>query len=280
MGAEDNGLTLEGLAQRLEALERENTALRNEVVTALRGSGTRRDELAENRGSDTHLSGEAAALAFDGQVSRRSLLSKAGAAAVAAVAAGTLLNQGKAQANHYGPGIEVDYVWAHSDDRTAVGGISGPGPGGFFGVYGRAENADWAGVAGRHYEQGGIGVDGWAAFGIGVKGNGRNGVHGQSTETGWAGVYGNNTTSYGFGVVGDGKGDTGAGVLGRNPTGYGGQFEGGKAQLQLKPGGSTGKPTTGTHTKGEIYMDSAGTLFVCTADGSPGRWKQISATVV
>ena len=55
MGAENNGLTLEGLAQRLETLERENSALREEV-TALRSSGLRRDGLAEKRGSDTHRS--------------------------------------------------------------------------------------------------------------------------------------------------------------------------------------------------------------------------------
>ena len=95
----DNAQTLEGLAQklnaqtlRLEALERENAELRSKVA-ALEGSGPRRDELAEKRGSDTRRSEEAAeALTLsDGQVSRRSLLSKAGAAAVAAVAAGTLL---------------------------------------------------------------------------------------------------------------------------------------------------------------------------------------------
>ena len=74
MGAENNGLTLEGLAQRLETLERENAELRSKVA-ALEGSGPRRDELAEKRGSDTRRSEEAAeALAFDGQVSRRSLL--------------------------------------------------------------------------------------------------------------------------------------------------------------------------------------------------------------
>jgi hypothetical protein len=53
MGAEDNGLTLQGLAQRVEALEhenaerletleRENTELRHEAAT-LGGAGTRRD---------------------------------------------------------------------------------------------------------------------------------------------------------------------------------------------------------------------------------------------
>ena len=322
MGAEHTGLTLEGLARRLEALERENTELRSKVAT-LEGSGTRRDELAENRGSERRLSGEVAALAFDGQVSRRLLLSKAGAAAVAAVAAGTLLSSPrKAKADHYGPGIEVDYVRAHSDQGTAVNGIAGPG--GIFGVYGRAESPSWAGVAGRNSTEGGIGVDGSATSGTGVYGNGNNGVHGRSIERGWAGVYGNNITDYGFGVVGDGSGDDGAGVLGRNDNqgadgvqgkggrsgvygegrfgvfgngqgagvygtaqsqdgvaimgnalGYGGLFNGGKAQLWLQPGASADRPTSGDHNAGELYMDSNATLFVCTAGGNPGVWRMV-----
>jgi hypothetical protein len=52
MGAEDNGLTLDGLAQRLETLERESAELRDKVAT-LRGSGTSRDEVVARRGSAT-----------------------------------------------------------------------------------------------------------------------------------------------------------------------------------------------------------------------------------
>ena len=83
----------------------------------------------------------------------------------------------------------------------------------------------------------------------------------------------------GFGVVGDGNGSGHAGVFGRNASGYGGAFQGGKAQLRLEPGSSAGKPTTGEHQKGEIYMDSAGTLFVCTAGGTPGTWYKVSMTL-
>ena len=97
MGAQEegNGLSLEGLAQRLKTLELENERMRSEnaelrdEVSALRSSGTRGGEMAVLRGSDTSRTGEAASK-FAGRVSRRSLLSKAGAAAVAAVAAGTL----------------------------------------------------------------------------------------------------------------------------------------------------------------------------------------------
>jgi hypothetical protein len=57
-----NGLTLESLAQRLGALERENDVLRSKAAT-LEGSDTRRS------GGSTP--------AFEGHVSRRALLSKA-----------------------------------------------------------------------------------------------------------------------------------------------------------------------------------------------------------
>lgn len=63
--------------------------------------------------------------------------------------------------------------------------------------------------------------------------------------------------------------------------GYGGQFDiggTGLAQLMLTPFGSGGRPTTGTHKTGEIFMDPTGNLFVCTAAGSPGIWKQVAYT--
>ncbi len=277
MGREDNGLTLEGLAQRLEAmqrehtekleaLERENTELRSKVAT-LEGSGTSgRDVLAEKRGLGTERS-EEAALAFEGRVSRRSLLSKAGAAAVAAIAAGTLMYPRQAKADHFNPGIAVDWVWAHRDEpgKIAILGQST----GATGIIGEGLNRGVAGIS-----TDGIGVEGISTNSIGVVGVSPAGDHGA--------VYGLHTGSSGYGVVGDGTGATGAGVLGRNSLGYGGQFEGGKAQLKLKPSASAGKPTSGTHTKGEIYMDKAGALFVCTAgDGtSVGTWKKVNMKLV
>ena len=273
MAGEGNGLTLQGLAQRLEALQRENAqnaerletqaqglqtlqrenAELREEVTALRASGTRRSEAAELRGSDTSRDGESAS-EFEGRVSRRSLLSKAGAAAVAAMAVGTLMYPRQANADHFGPGINVDWVWSHSDGVNVA--VLGEAPDGY-GVQGKGR---------------------WGVRGDGVD----TGVWGRASTGGHLGVYGEHIGTSGYGVVGDGKGESGAGVLGRNNSGYGGQFEGGKAQLKLKPSSTRGKPTTGTHAKGEIYMDSAGTLFVCTAgDGTTvGTWKRVNTTAV
>ncbi len=390
MSAENNGLTLEGLAknletqaQRLQTLERENAELRHEV-TALRASGTVRGGVAELGNSDTRRDRDAMS-EFEGLVSRRSLLSKAGAAAVAAVAAGMLIHPRGAKANHYDDEILVDHVETHgvsvfgqgddpgvvavvnSDRAAALNGrniASGPGvkgtntgtgPGvlgnGTGGVEGYSSASGKAGVYGRNVDIAGPGVVGdgkGASFagvrgnnsgGVGVEGHGKNGVYGlSSTGDGWGAVVGRSTGQGGIGTYGEGlsgvgvkgvgkhgsgggQGVVGAGVegsglygvwgessvensvgvVGRNRNGigvagdgqtgvrgdsfgggYGGRFGGGKAQLMLDPGGSVGKPTSGTHNQGEIYMDSAGTLFVCTAgDGTTvGTWRKVTTTAV
>lgn len=46
----------------------------------------------------------------------------------------------------------------------------------------------------------------------------------------------------------------------------------------LTPMRTTGKPATGTHNQGELAMDSAGTLYLCVASGSPGTWKTVTAS--
>ena len=59
---------------------------------------------------------------------------------------------------------------------------------------------------------------------------------------------------------------------------YGGKFDGSRAQLLLVPKSGTGRPTTGVHTKGEIYLDSAASVFVCTKTGTPGTWRKVTTT--
>ena len=107
----------------------------------------------------------------------------------------------------------------------------------------------------------------------------------------FSGVYGTHNGTAGNGVTGDGTGSTGAGVLGRNPQGpgvegresvYGGKFSGSRAQLRLVPAGSAGRPG-GAHAKGEVYMDSAGALFICVASSTStaaAKWRKVSTTAV
>ncbi len=351
MDGGDDGLTLEGLSQRLESLERENAELRSKVDT-MEGSGRRRDEATDLRGSGTSggevpaprdsdpcLDGEAAT-EFEGLVSRRSLLSKAGAAAVAAVAAGTLLNMREARAHDLGGPINADNIrthWIEALPHAASGRIAVWGSGLFGGVGGDSASVDHPGVLGRNSRisatKGGTGVlgegseigvlgdgmgggtgvlgksvDGTGVLGestrgTGVHGKGKNGVFGESSTPGNNGVWGQHTnqgagvsgvgrvgvigfshedgwiaswgrhTTNGYGVAGDSA--QGVGVSGESTSGYGGQFNGGKAQLRIVPGGTRGKPTTGSHSKGEIYMDKAGTLFVCTEGGDSATWRRI-----
>jgi hypothetical protein len=410
MGAQEeaNGLTLEGLAQRLETLERENERMRSEnselrdEVSALRGSVTRGGEVAVLRGSATTSRTGQAASEFAGRVSRRSLLSKAGAAAVAAVAAGTLLGTRQAKASHFATDlIEADRIRTHFIDAASatgfpamtawtssntspalsatnagskpaievnsvggqgvlsiatnnaglegrgvigvrglsvhggqaavygehineagpgvVGDANGPDYAGVLGrnsdgtgVWGRSSKTGYGGVYGEHTGTAGYGMvgDGKGQTGAGVlgrnsggegirgegstqaevagvRGLGKTGVWGSTGVLGYSGVYGQHTGSAGFGLVGDGTGSTGAGVLGRDPSGpgiegrsskYGGKFAGNQAQLMLVPKSTTGKPTSGAHSKGEIYMDSAGALFVCTVGGTPGTWRKVTTT--
>lgn len=132
-----------------------------------------------------------------------------------------------------------------------------------YGVSGSTNSqAPQAGVWGHNYGSG-YGVRGDSVTGEGVFGLGKNGVHGQSTSAADSGVWGENTGS-------------GAGLGGSSVGGYGGDLNGGRAPLRLRPSGSPGSPTTGSHARGELFVDSTGSLFYCKADGVPGTWIQLA----
>jgi hypothetical protein len=168
---------------------------------------------------------------FEGRVSRRSLLRNAGAAAVAAMAAGTLLNPREAAASHYDSPIREDYVVTHlvrafglaedkhalygeitsdADDGAVWGRNFSTGPG----VKGTSDSTGVKGVAS------GSGVESIAngSNGTGVKGTGRYGVWGESNQAGFYGVFGRNTNADGRGVRGVGAAK---GVLGESTNGTG-----------------------------------------------------------
>lgn len=136
---------------------------------------------------------------------------------------------------------------------AGVRGLSTSGAG----VLGETVGADGAGVLGRHGDTG-----------TGVLGQGNPGVVGSCrTRQGrglpipghFAGVKGESID--GPGVLGDGH--------------VGGQFKGTAAQLSLVPAAGVGKPTSGPHVMGEIFMDSQASLFVCVASGIPGTWVKV-----
>jgi hypothetical protein len=134
--------------------------------------------------------------------------------------------------------------------NTAVAGMN---TGGGYGVIGDAQAAGLAGVLGRN------------GAGTGVLGYGKSGVRGESNSSG------------SYGVVGEGVAAA-HGVSGTSAKGYGGVFKGGRAPLRLMPGTQAGAPTSGTHYKGELYLDKEAALFICTANGTPGSWKLVNVT--
>jgi hypothetical protein len=199
-------------------------------------------------------------------------------------------------------------VLGDSQDEAGVHGVSINSHGvrgeGTTGVFGFSTTIGSAGVLGRNngghgvrgvgetgvQGEGGSGVVGICSAPEGSGGAGSSssipfgGVVGFSSSSGFPAVVGNHTgEGDGYGVAGVGKGPGHAGVLGRNSSGpgihgqgnYGGQFEGGSAQLRLVPGNTAGRPTAGDHSMGEIYMDSAATLWVCVANGNPGTWVRV-----
>jgi len=244
MNAQENGSTsLEGLARRLEALERENAELRSKVAT-MEGSDVPRDETADPRGSEPSNELE------EGRISRRRLLGKAGAAAAGLVVAGALTQRDIRQATAAGESPPEAFL-----SNTTTPAVSGENTFGGIGVYGK----------------GLYGIEGHSDGATGQ------GVHGINSTAG-DGVLGD--SQGGAAIRGRSFGSTGAGVHGEHfGGGYGGLFKGGRAQVRLVPGSAEGRPG-GAHSKGEIYMGSKGALFVCVKSGTPGTWRKVSTTAV
>jgi hypothetical protein len=263
---EYDGLTLQALAHRVEMLEQENALLRERALGEARDVSTF-DVVHCNRLDVAHLA------IFEGS--------------------------GLAATNNF-PSLSFPQTGV-SGNATQPGGRGVQG-GGLVGVHGFGYKmpGDTEDSVGVHGVSANIGVKGKGygdnriegaretrlreliivlevTDGIGVQGEGINqGVRGIGT-TGVRGV------GDAVGVVGVGRGT--AGVVGHNfgGSGYGGEFgiDGGQAaQLRLRPGTRAGAPnaTTNAHKKGELYMDSEGTLFVCTDDGTPGSWKRFTTT--
>jgi hypothetical protein len=131
-------------------------------------------------------------------------------------------------------------------DQDGVLGFAGPGTGG-------------SGIRGISFA--GNGALGESDQGIGVRGSIRTG----------------NNSANSVAVVAENL-STGAGSIGVRATatagtaGLGGSFAGTLAPLRLVPASTAGAPKAGSHAAGELYVDSAGNLYCCTAGGSPGTW--------
>ena len=161
MDGQDKRLTLEGLANileaqthKLEALERENAELRGKMA-ALEGSDERRKVVEAKRGSKPSEGLE------EERISRRGLLGKAGAAAAGLVVAGALTQRDIREAKAAAPETFI------SND-TRIPGVTGTNTSGLgvgvkgegsVGVYGQTTNNDTEGPA--------PGVKGFSQWGYG-----------------------------------------------------------------------------------------------------------------
>jgi hypothetical protein len=137
-------------------------------------------------------------------------------------------------------------------DQDGVLGFAGPGTGS-------------SGIRGISF--GGNGALGESDQGVGVRGSIRTG----NSSPGSIAVVADNLSA-GAGSVGvQATATTG-------PAGLGGSFAGSLAPLRLVPAGTPGAPKSGAHAAGELYVDSAGNLYCCTAGGTPGTWVNLTAT--
>src|SRR5262249_23681136 len=110
-----------------------------------------------------------------------------------------------------------------------------------------AQNGATIGVAGESFSSGGTGVRAWAS--------------------------GGGTGLYGFSgpVFPVGKAPRNVGVEGSAPSGHGGGFSGGKAQVRLVPSKDATHPASGL--PGDLFLDKHSRLWLCK-DGT--TWKQVA----
>ena len=241
MSTESNEHTLEGLAQRVKTLERENASLRHEVVARANAAldfVTCKRLTAEDNATSVQVEGLVYAHNHNTGSALRGI--NAGAYAMPAI---------------FG-------------DGQGIGGIGARGIGGMYGVDG-ATNSD---------NEDSIGVRGISYAGTGVKGEGSPGVRGMSkygtTGTGVKGegspgVWG--TSRDDSGVVGDGIGSSRAGVLGRNSSGAGVKGEGTFAGVS----GSSSMPGSFSDLPSGVYGEHTGQGgYGVRGFGDTGVWGQ------
>jgi hypothetical protein len=156
--------SLEDLARRLEALERENADLRNEVAV-LKGSEGGRGEVSAARSPKSSEE-----LEEEGRISRRRLLSRAGAAAAGLVVAGSLTQRDIREAKA---------AIAETSSAPGTPALKGTHTAAGIGIYGTSEGSGdgQVGVVGEVFGSG-EGVRGNSTGGRGVSGSSASGYGG------------------------------------------------------------------------------------------------------
>lgn len=157
-----------------------------------------------------------------------------------------------------------------AENRSGVFGFNTRQQGAAYGVFGRCDAGD------------GAGVEAESANGVGVRGHSgsNDAIVGLSDANSRSGVYGFNSSPEGvaYGVFGRADSSGGAAVAGASENGYGGSFRGGQAPLRLVPSSTPGVPQSGERLTGEFYVDSLGDLYFCKAGGSAAvaKWVKLA----
>ena len=299
---------LRSMADRLRALEEENERLRADVAALSRTTAAGRPSLG--RPADTS---PATAVSESVAATRRMLLGRLASAALSRVTVGVRARREPEPALSseptlvepvgVGSGNTADAVkgskWASGGGalvaRQAGGAAAARAGGGYMrpavthGRDGRGNSTDGECMGGHGVARSGNGsATETAGRDTRARVYGRNLVArhvapGASVSHDEEGVYGEGVTgvrgrsgkSAGSGVHGENSGP-GTGVRGTSVSGYGAQFQGGKAQLRLAPAVTLGQPRAGAHLAGELFLDSAATLWLCVASGAPGTWKRVA----
>jgi len=194
--------------------------------------------------------------------------------------------------------------FAGAGDSVGAGGVAN-------GVYGYTDNGSGhgvvgynsnfvagagSGVLGQAFSSTGAGVTGTNTLGTAVSGTSAStaasatallglissaspggfsaAVRGQNNGTGGSGigVWGSQSGS-GWGLYGTAA--SGVGVVASGGSGLGASLIGLRAPLNLSPAGTPGAPTTGFHAVGDVYADSRGTQWLCSAAGTPGTFAPV-----
>jgi hypothetical protein len=166
----------------------------------------------------------------------------------------------------------VQAGFSPSGQGNAVTGRSDSG----IGVFGASNS--WFGMQAQSVSYPGLFGTSESDYGVLGQG-GTDGVHGQGSPHG-NGVSGESDSGAGvLGTAGSGTGVYGyanlgikaVGVSGKSPTGRGGQFSGGKAQLRLVPSTATTHPSRGS--LGDLFLDKNKRLWFCKGGTT---WHQIA----
>jgi hypothetical protein len=261
---------LDAILARLDRLEAENTALREELG-ALRGSAARPTPQPPTAQASP-------------SVSRRAVIARGATVAAAGVAAAVGASaMGSRVANAGTQYLKVDEENLSYTTTSLYGQSSGSptllikNENAYIAVAADSFNGPTA-IRARAFDSGNSinatkpsdSPTGHAVLAEQLAANSTYAAAAGVTKGSGPGLYGR-ADSTGDGVWGNAAGASAAGIKGTNPNGRGGVFSGQKAQVRLLPSADTTRPASGA--RGDLFVDKSGRLWFCKGGTN---WKQLA----